>query len=186
MDERIIKIYRRMFFRSILLLFIILSLFIQSYVLEILMENNNDIFLINQYLIYLSNLIIFIYPFALYFKRGFTIITFWIDFIIRVTNIYTNINLFFDLEFYLIFYFWNFFNIMICLSNFFLLFTYENKYNLFPGKFIHSNINCPICMLSKSDWCLPCQHHFHHNCLQKWFKFNKSCPNCRKHFNFIN
>ena len=174
-----------MFFRSILLLFIILSLLIQAYVLEILMENNNDIFLINQYLIYLSNVIIFIYPFALYFKKDMTVI-FYIDFIVRVLSLYTNLNVFFDLEFYLYFYFWNFFNIMIGLTNLFLLITNENKPNSFPGELIHSNVTCPICMLSKSNWCLPCQHHFHHNCLQKWFKFNKSCPNCRKHFNFIN
>ena len=181
--------YRRMFFRSILLLFITLSLFIQAYVLEILTENNQDIFFINQYLIYFSNIIIFIYPFILLFKK-FLILNNCLslfDFMIRMMSFFFNINLIVEPEFYhLSFYFWNFFNIMIGLTNLFLLITYENKPNLFPGKSIVSDKTCPICMLSKSDWCLPCDHHFHYNCIEKWFKFNKSCPSCRKHFNFIN
>ena len=187
MDDRFIILFRRGFYRSSLLIFLLFSLSLQGQVLEILMENNQNIFIINQYLIYLSNLIILIYPIILQFNKYliFNNLLTLFDFALRLVTLL--INLMIEQEFYyLSFYFWNFFNIMICITNFFLLITYENKSNLFPGEFINTNVTCPICMLSKSDWCLPCDHHFHRDCLEKWFKFNKSCPNCRKYFNFIN
>jgi hypothetical protein len=46
---------------------------------------------------------------------------------------------------------------------------------------IHLNEECIIC-LEKNNlmWCkLKCNHLFHINCLNKWIKENKSCPNCR-------
>jgi hypothetical protein len=42
---------------------------------------------------------------------------------------------------------------------------------------------CPICFenlsLNKTET-FPCQHTFHRNCLEEWFKIERTCPLCRK------
>jgi len=45
-----------------------------------------------------------------------------------------------------------------------------------------SETNCAVC-LSEFEWCdmlrrLPCSHHFHKPCIDRWLKRNKVCPLC--------
>lgn len=47
----------------------------------------------------------------------------------------------------------------------------------FPKK----TLNCSICMSSlPKPFVLLCGHQFHKNCIKKWYKYNNSCPVCRK------
>ena len=42
------------------------------------------------------------------------------------------------------------------------------------------NIDCVICMSKLYDPCMiRCGHVFHNACLQKWAKYNHTCPICR-------
>ena len=47
-----------------------------------------------------------------------------------------------------------------------------------------SNMSCSICLenFNKNNYILKldCEHIYHHNCLNKWFKNNINCPLCRR------
>ena len=42
------------------------------------------------------------------------------------------------------------------------------------------NIECPICLTNTELCTTNCNHNFCLDCLQKWLKKKKTCPNCRK------
>ena len=43
-----------------------------------------------------------------------------------------------------------------------------------------SDVECVICMTKLFDVAMiPCGHQFHFQCLQKWLRYNTSCPICR-------
>ena len=43
---------------------------------------------------------------------------------------------------------------------------------------------CSICLFfikNQTNWkCYKCKHEWHANCIDLWFKKNKSCPMCRR------
>lgn len=43
--------------------------------------------------------------------------------------------------------------------------------------------DCSICLntFNNNDniICLPCNHYYHTNCINEWFKRSKTCPKCR-------
>ena len=59
-------------------------------------------------------------------------------------------------------------------------------YQLF---YIFNKKYCNIC-LSKINFnklvITPCFHYFHKDCIIEWFKYNYSCPNCRKSIKYYN
>lgn len=43
-----------------------------------------------------------------------------------------------------------------------------------------SNVECVICMTKLFNVAIiPCGHQFHYQCLQKWLRYNSTCPICR-------
>ena len=42
-----------------------------------------------------------------------------------------------------------------------------------------STKECSICKTHGTECILNCGHSFHVHCIQKWFKNNNTCPNCR-------
>ena len=53
-------------------------------------------------------------------------------------------------------------------------------------KKIKTKKECCICLTCDSDsesYILPCKHVLHVECLNDWFKYNHTCPICRKDFN---
>ena len=48
----------------------------------------------------------------------------------------------------------------------------------------HSCENCSICLekLNGNIKTLSCKHKFHTSCITRWYRNNKTCPICRKHF----
>jgi hypothetical protein len=48
---------------------------------------------------------------------------------------------------------------------------------------IHEHSVCTICMIEYSEGgsiaVLPCSHHYHKQCIYKWFKTSATCPICR-------
>ena len=56
-------------------------------------------------------------------------------------------------------------------------------------KKVKTNKECCICLSCDSDcesYLLPCRHEIHVECLDDWFKYNHTCPICRKDFNKMN
>ncbi|KAL8162928.1 hypothetical protein V2J09_014417 [Rumex salicifolius] len=56
------------------------------------------------------------------------------------------------------------------------------------GIALHSeDCECCICLtqyVEGAELCtLPCNHHFHHNCISKWLRINATCPLCK--FNIL-
>ena len=39
---------------------------------------------------------------------------------------------------------------------------------------------CAICFNSNTDYMTPCNHHFHKECIEKWYKVKPTCPLCRQ------
>ena len=39
---------------------------------------------------------------------------------------------------------------------------------------------CAICFNSNTDYITPCNHHFHKECIEKWYKVKPTCPLCRQ------
>lgn len=52
-----------------------------------------------------------------------------------------------------------------------------------------SNTRCVICYESYCEGCsvkfLPCEHHFHTECIDEWFNVRDSCPLCKKSINML-
>ncbi|CAD7093347.1 unnamed protein product [Hermetia illucens] len=48
-------------------------------------------------------------------------------------------------------------------------------------EYIDTSIICTICIdkINSDLIYLECGHSFHGNCIQKWFKDNNTCPNCK-------
>ena len=75
--------------------------------------------------------------------------------------------------------------------------NYEEEYGVkaefyekFPVKVAtkaSTDKQCAICIKYYNVGCkvffLPCQHHFHIECIMTWFKTNHVCPNCRYDLN---
>jgi hypothetical protein len=53
-----------------------------------------------------------------------------------------------------------------------------------PGVIPSDNMTCAICLddyeLGNEIRLLPCNHHFHKDCADRWLKLNKSCPFCKR------
>ena len=51
------------------------------------------------------------------------------------------------------------------------------------------NTRCVICYESYCEGCsikfLPCDHHFHTECIDEWFNVRDSCPLCKKSINML-
>jgi hypothetical protein len=45
--------------------------------------------------------------------------------------------------------------------------------------------NCSICLDAKTTIQLMCDHQFHEECAESWFKKKLSCPMCRTDVHFI-
>ena len=47
--------------------------------------------------------------------------------------------------------------------------------------YIQMKDECPICLevLGTKYIQLECNHYFHKKCIKKWFKKDRSCPQCR-------
>lgn len=62
--------------------------------------------------------------------------------------------------------------------------TYESPENL-PD----NNCTCTICFDEYQKGSriklLPCNHHFHVECIDEWFNIKDSCPLCKKHVNLL-
>ena len=108
------------------------------------------------------------------------------DFILKGIGTLVNTSVILEPEFqFITFYLWNFILIINVYFSF-LLNQKKIKYTQqirVPGtNFISENI-CPICLEKNINWKLPCNHSFHFECINKWHKINKSCPNCRTSLN---
>ena len=66
----------------------------------------------------------------------------------------------------------------------------QNFYEKFPIKEAtkdSTDKQCSVCIkyykVGDKVFFLPCQHHFHIECIMPWFKTNHICPNCRYDLN---
>lgn len=58
-----------------------------------------------------------------------------------------------------------------------------------PSDLPDSNNKCTICFDDYREGVgikfLPCNHHFHEECIDEWFNIKDSCPLCKKHINLL-
>lgn len=51
------------------------------------------------------------------------------------------------------------------------------------------NSMCTICFSEYQKGCkvkfLPCEHHFHNDCIEEWFHIKDTCPLCNSHVNIL-
>ena len=178
----------RMMVRSTLL-FIYLFTFILENNIGYIIDQNEEyqyIKTINLTIIILTNCSFFIIPIIIYFSLDRILINIisLIDLIIRSLCFSMNCSVIFNPDFtYFSFYLWNICLFLLIGCNYYLNVTYHYIVNnKLPGYQVKTNKACPICFENNSNWTLPCNHCFHKKCIQKWFQFNKTCPNCRKEF----
>lgn len=61
---------------------------------------------------------------------------------------------------------------------------YQNESDVKDG-----NIRCVICYENYRPGCcvkfLPCEHHFHNECIEEWFHVRDTCPLCKKSTNIL-
>ncbi|ELQ76781.1 putative E3 ubiquitin ligase [Trachipleistophora hominis] len=57
------------------------------------------------------------------------------------------------------------------------------------GEINKENANCSICLaeynMNDKIKILPCNHHFHLNCIDEWFNIDDICPLCKKPINIL-
>jgi hypothetical protein len=109
------------------------------------------------------------------------------DFILKIGVTILNLFAILEPEFqFLIFYVWNIFLIInISLSYVYNNLSYVyNKVKIYknrlPGYNIKHEDMCSICLVTESDWKLPCNHIFCINCINKWYTCKNTCPYCRQ------
>lgn len=178
----------RMIARTTLLYMYMFTIILESNIAYIV-DNNMEyeyIKRINMTIITLTNYSFFIIPLIIFFKLDSILINTisLTDLIIRSLCFSMNCSVMMNPDFsYFSFYLWNICLFFLITCNYYLNVTYRYVVRKnFPGYQIKSDKVCPICFNDNCNWSLPCKHCYHKNCIQKWFQFNKSCPNCRKAF----
>ena len=75
---------------------------------------------------------------------------------------------------------------VLCMGN-----VFERGKKVYPLVFnkitLEGEEECSICLekLNNNHVSLPCKHHFHENCITKWFDNKHECPLCREKYRLV-